>query len=253
MLGILTPRVFMGHAQRRLLRRGTLILAYHKLGKPPPGVKDPFLYDTADDLEEHLRLMRQHGIQHATLDQCAAENFTQPNTCVITFDDGTLDSLKLGVPVFDKYRVRATQFLVSDFLGGRNEWDIRKGDHPAQLMTVAQVREWISAGHAIGSHSRTHRNLRKLSSAEAKEEIAGSKKALEDTFGVPIRHFAYPFGSWNPEIRDFVAEAGYETACSMDFGVASARSHRHSLERAFPISGLRLLAKATHRIARKFG
>jgi peptidoglycan/xylan/chitin deacetylase (PgdA/CDA1 family) len=118
-------------------------------------------------------------------------------------------------------------------------------------MDDAQVRDWLAAGHEIGSHSMTHRNLRHLSLSEAREEIFASKKALEDQFGLEIQHFSYPFGSWNASVRDLVHDAGYQTASTMCFGVNLASTPIYELRRIIPLSSSALLKKICHRLARK--
>ena len=77
----------------------------------------------------------------------------------------------------------------------------------------------------------THPRLTQLDLKAAREEICASKRLLEDTFGVPIRHFCYPYGDWNPAIRDLVAEAGYVTACTTEFGVNKPGDSPLSLKR----------------------
>ncbi len=47
-------------------------------------------------------------------------------------------------------------------------------------------------GHQIGAHTRTHPVLTEIPAARAREEIAASKKALEDRFGFAVKHFCYP-------------------------------------------------------------
>lgn len=248
-LGWVTPRVFMGAAQRRLIGGGVLILAYHKVGAAPPDTRDPFLYESATDFERQLSNLASRGIRNVSLGQFPS--ISQPSV-VITFDDGCLDTLASGLPALNRTGFKAIQFLVSDYLGGRNEWDIRKGDVAAPLMNKSQVLEWVAAGHDIGSHSRTHRNLRHLPEQEAREEILGSKKALEDLFGRGIQHFSYPYGSWNEQVRDLVIEAGYLTASTMDFGVCGPACHPHALKRVFPLSSMALVRKSMHRLRRKF-
>lgn len=118
-------------------------------------------------------------------------------------------------------------------------------------MGVAEVRDWLAAGYEIGSHGLTHRNLAKLALPEAREEIFSSKKRLEDLFGIPIRHFSYPSGRYTPQIRDLVSEAGYQTACTVEFGVNLPSVNRFELRRIFPLSRGEMLGKVIHRLLRK--
>jgi peptidoglycan/xylan/chitin deacetylase (PgdA/CDA1 family) len=251
MLGWLTPYVFLGAAQRRLMIRGLPVLNYHKLGTPPPGTRDPFLYVRPAEFDAQLAALRQLGYVSSALDAFCSSGASPHHQAVITFDDGCRSVLELGLDALSRHQFRAIQFLVAGMLGQRNEWDIRKGDSPEALMDEAQVRAWLQAGHEIGSHSMTHPNLRHLSPAEAREEIFASKKSIEDRFGLEVRHFCYPYGSWNPAVRDLVAEAGYATACTMRFGVSPLSADKFQLSRIVPLSSSELLAKIAHRLARK--
>jgi peptidoglycan/xylan/chitin deacetylase (PgdA/CDA1 family) len=86
-------------------------------------------------------------------------------------------------------------------------------------MDESQVREWLAAGHQIGAHTCTHPRLSQLSDAQANEEISASRKKLEDRFGLPVEHFAYPYGDYNERTVELVRQAGFETAVTMHRGV----------------------------------
>ena len=58
-----------------------------------------------------------------------------------------------------------------------------------------------------------------LTVRDAREEIITSKKKLEDTFGVAVDHFCYPYGDFSPGVRDLVREAGYRSACTTLYGI----------------------------------
>src|SRR5437899_3518051 len=130
-----------------------------------------------------------------------------------------------------RYGMRAIQFLVADRLGGMNEWEVEQGEVQERLMDAAQIREWLAAGHEIGAHTLTHPFLTKISLERAREEISASKKKLEDCFGQPIRHFCYPYGDWNAAVCDLVRAAGYETACTTEFGVNTSATPAFELKR----------------------
>ena len=250
MIGWFSPRVFLGRAQRRLAARGVPVFAYHQLASPPPGAADPFLYVSPRRFEAQLAALRQAGWTCAPLADTLTAGDNAARKAVVTFDDGLASVLEHALPPLARHQFRALEFLVAGLLGRRNEWDIAKGDVPEKLMDAAQVRDWLAAGHDIGSHSMTHRNLRHLDPAAAREEIAGSKRALEDLFGVPVAHFCYPYGRWNDAARDLAGEAGYHTASTLRFGVNTCQTPRLELRRIYPLSSLELLAKAAHRLAR---
>ena len=251
MIGWVSPRVFLGRRQRRLATRGVPVFAYHKIASPPPATADPFLYVSPPRFDRQLAALKQAGWTSASLADTLAVSDNAARKAVLTFDDGMANVLEHALEPLARHQFRAIQFLVPAFLGRLNEWDLAKGDVPEKLMDEAQVRDWLAAGHEIGSHSMTHRNLRHLGPAEAREEIAGSKKALEDRFRVAVRHFCYPFGAWNEAARDLAGEAGYATASTLCFGVNTLHTPRLELRRIFPLSSLELLAKIRHRLARK--
>jgi peptidoglycan/xylan/chitin deacetylase (PgdA/CDA1 family) len=139
--------------------------------------------------------------------------------------------LRHGLEPLAENGFRAIQFLVAGFLGRRSEWQAQYGEVLEPLMDASQVREWLAAGHEIGAHTLTHPWLTRVSELEAREEIRGSRLRLEDLFGVPVRHFCYPYGDWNPAVRDLVQEAGFATACTVEFGVNAAATPHFELRR----------------------
>jgi peptidoglycan/xylan/chitin deacetylase (PgdA/CDA1 family) len=65
----------------------------------------------------------------------------------------------------------------------------------------------------IGGHTVSHPDLSTVDVAQAKTEIVDNKGHLEDLLQVPLRHFAYPYGS-PPAAAGLALELGYETACT---------------------------------------
>ena len=250
MLGWFSNRIFLGAAQRRLIRRGVPVLAYHKIAEPTRGTRDPFLYVSPKRFEEQLTALRRAGLIPDMLDENGRFK-KAAGAAVITFDDGFTSALRNGSEILARHQFRAIQFLVAGSLGKQNHWDVSKGDVPEQLMDDGQIREWLAAGHQIGSHSMTHRNLRHLNPAEMREEIFASKKLLEDRFGAEIRNFCYPYGSWNQPVRDLVIEAGYRSACTLEFGINNANTPMHELRRIYPLSSGETLRKIMDRLARR--
>jgi peptidoglycan/xylan/chitin deacetylase (PgdA/CDA1 family) len=228
-----------------MLRQMGGIYTYHKLASPPQSTLDPFLYVSPGRFEEQLAELRSHGFTSSNIEELAG------GRVVVTFDDGFENVLRNGLEPLSRYGFQGLQYIVSDRIGGQNDWDIEKGDTPERLMDQEQIREWIGAGHAIGSHSRTHRNLRKLSRGEAMSEIVDSKKALEDMFCVAVRHFCHPYGGFTAETRELVMEAGYQSAVTVLPGFNPSGSDRYALRRIIPLSAGEFVAKVIHRVMRK--
>ncbi len=223
----------------------------HKITGPPARTRDPFDYLRPESLDAKLGALRRAGLRSVPLDAFLEGGAAAANGFVVTFDDGYRNVWQHALPILARHEVKAIQFLVAGKLGHQNDWDIAGGEVAEPLMDVAQVRDWLAAGHSIGSHGMNHRILKKLTSNEAREEIAGSRKRLEDTFGVAVRHFCYPSGRYNPQVRDLVREAGYQTACTVEFGVNAQGQSPFELRRISPLYAMELLAKACHRLGRK--
>src|SRR6267378_332580 len=233
MLGSLSARVFLGQAQLRMARRGVPVFAYHKIAAPPRSTIDPFQYVNPQTFDEQLADLRRAGFTSAGLSEIPNAQHNGMLKAVITFDDGCCNAFQNSLEPLARHGFRAIQFLVADYLGRKNEWDIAKGDSEETLMNEQQVRDWLAAGHEIGSHTSTHPNLRHVSAAQAREEISGSRKAL------------------NESVRDLVAAEGYSTACTMRFGVVTGTTPRSELRRIIPLSSMELLRKCQHRMEGK--
>jgi peptidoglycan/xylan/chitin deacetylase (PgdA/CDA1 family) len=149
----------------------------------------------------------------------------------LTFDDGFRDVFENALPTLRAHQFTGIQFLVSTLIGKTNEWQQKAGDVSEPLMDEAQVHDWLAAGQEIGSHTQTHPRLTQLPPPLAREEILASKKSLEDRFGVSIKHFCYPYGDWNDQVRDLAIEAGYQTACTTVTGLNTASESPFSLKR----------------------
>lgn len=214
---------------RELFRQGNPILTYHKLGPRPLRTRLKGLYLSQQLFTRQLEELRAAGFTSAGLEACADSRAAR--SVVITFDDGYVNVLRHGLKPLAAVRFKAIQFLVADLLGKRNEWDLPSGEAPEPMMDAAQVREWLAAGHDIGSHTLTHPFLTQLSVQQAREEITASRKKLEDLFGRSIRHFCYPYGDWNSVVRGLVEAAGYSTACTTEFGVNAEQVDRFALKR----------------------
>lgn len=214
---------------------------------------DPFLYVTPDRFDQQLLALRRAGYTTASLAELAAAPDNCGRKAVITFDDGCQNVFDNGLAVLSRHGFHAIQFIVAGLIGKRNEWAVAKGEVPDPFMDEARIRDWLAAGNEIGSHTSTHPILKRLDLRAAREEIFGSKKKLEDQFGIPVRHFCYPFGKWNEAVRDLVGEAGYMTACTVRFGVNTSATPRLELNRVVPLSAAEWVTKAGHRLAQKMG
>jgi peptidoglycan/xylan/chitin deacetylase (PgdA/CDA1 family) len=88
------------------------------------------------------------------------------------------------------------------------------GDDPEQLatMTWEELRGHAERGVAIGSHGVSHAHLTRLSDAEVRSELAGSREQIELELGRRCTELAYPYGEHDDRVRRLARAAGYERA-----------------------------------------
>jgi peptidoglycan/xylan/chitin deacetylase (PgdA/CDA1 family) len=213
-----------------LFQTGVPVLMYHKIADPPAGARLRGLYVPPKRFARQLAELREAGFVSCPPAD-GRDGHAPHRRVVLTFDDGFHNVWQHAIEPLAAHGFSAIQFLVANFIGRLNQWEMREGELREPLMDVAQVRDWLRAGHRIGSHSLSHPYLTRLSIRDAREEIITSKKKLEDTFGVAVEDFCYPYGNWNEIVRDLVVEAGYRTACSADFGVNTPAVSPFSLRR----------------------
>lgn len=200
------------------IRSAIPILMFHKIGACPVRANMPEFWVSPAGLANLMSDLEQSGFQSVSIKSASQGQSASSPRFVISFDDGYEGALKNGAECIRKHGFTAIQFLVADRLGQLNEWDLGQDTAMERLMDLTQVREWLALGHEIGAHTLTHPRLSEIPLDRAREEIAASKKKLEDLFGAPIRHFAYPYGNYNDEIVKLVEEAGFDTACTTESG-----------------------------------
>ena len=110
--------------------------------------------------------------------------------------------------------------------------------HGKLMLREEQVRELDEAGMEIGAHTVTHPILSNTAPDAARSEIEDSGRRLAEIVRHPVRIFAYPNGKPGVDYRSehvqMVRDAGYATAVTTAWGVATARSDGFQLPRISP-------------------
>ncbi|HKC11426.1 MAG TPA: polysaccharide deacetylase family protein [Vicinamibacteria bacterium] len=134
----------------------------------------------------------------------------------LTFDDGFEDNFTVASPILERFGLRATFFIATGYVGAAGTLDrYRRCCSADRILDWNQVRALQTRGHAIGGHSRTHRELALLTPTEALGEAEGCAQDIEAETGERPRLFCYPRGSENAEVRRLVGRAGFEAACTV--------------------------------------
>jgi peptidoglycan/xylan/chitin deacetylase (PgdA/CDA1 family) len=153
-------------------------------------------------------------------------------TVALTFDDGFLDVAESALPILSERGFQATVFVSPAVTDGRASFAWYRDQPPPPLLTWEDIVELDRDGTLrFEAHSLTHPNLPALDEAAAKEEIAGSKRELENRLGRVVRAFSYPSGLFGEREQSIVADAGFRIALSCEPGVNKRSTDRFALRR----------------------
>lgn len=183
---------------------------------------------TPNVFEQHLKSFREAHYETYFMqevpDLISGKIQSQPDkSVVLTFDDGYEDFYTNVFPLLKKYHMRATLYVIYDFIGRRG------------FVTKEQVQELIDSNLVeIGSHTFDHLYLKSVSDVVAKKQIIDSKKAFEDEFHTKIYTFAYPYGAMSPQAIQDTKDAGYTAAVSVIPGVMQSKDNLYFLSRIRP-------------------
>jgi peptidoglycan/xylan/chitin deacetylase (PgdA/CDA1 family) len=163
-----------------------------------------------NSFELQMKLMRKMGYQ--TINFSGLKKNIKKKNFIITFDDGYENLITNAFPILKKLEFSATCFVVTNMLNKYNVWDENRSDYKKmKLMNIDQIYEWVSNGFEIGSHTKDHLDLTSLDINKKKEQIIDSKNFINQSLGIKITSFAYPFGSFDDETIKIVQE-NYEYA-----------------------------------------
>ncbi len=136
----------------------------------------------------------------------------------LTFDDGLRDFSQNACPVLERHGFRAIVYLPTGAVGRFEDWP---GAHsPAlPLMSWGEIRRHCAEGHLFGGHSVSHADLNALEAETLEAELRVSREEIEDRLGVPVRHFAPPYGRADRRVRQAISRH-YKTSVSTRLGSA---------------------------------
>jgi peptidoglycan/xylan/chitin deacetylase (PgdA/CDA1 family) len=160
-------------------------------------------------------------------------NLSDERMVALTFDDGYSDFYDNAYPVLKMYRYPSTVFLVTDFIGKENLWDYQELNIRKRLLDWDQIIEMREHRVAIGSHTRKHPFMNKLSIGEIENELFGSKAALEERLNLPVEFFCYPYGHYDERAVATAKRAGYIGATTMNRGLIHRGDDPFEIRRSF--------------------
>lgn len=191
-----------------------------------------------DTFEEVVPLFRRHGV---------------PITLFVTtgIPDGTLPLWWIGLEdtIFtrdfvlvdgERHETDTTERKIATYLSLQARWDGPGAPgHYARFAADNGVdTEAVHWKHAItwdmlsqlatdplveiGSHTVSHPRVSTLSDEEASRELAGSRSRLREKLGLPVKHFAFPYGrrkDCGPRDFEIARQAGYGSVATTTKGL----------------------------------
>jgi len=149
----------------------------------------------------------------------------------LTFDDGYRELHTVVLPGLAARAVPFHVFLVSEYAGRDNTWDLSLGRRPFRHLSWDEVAEMGARGVTFGSHGATHADLTRLALESVRSELVRSKTEIECRLKRPVRTLSYPFGRYREEVKRAARDAGYEAAFSLYPSHANARFDRYAIRR----------------------
>jgi len=129
----------------------------------------------------------------------------------LTFDDGYASLAEHVYPVLADVGFTATTFLITDYVGRANTWDVRYTWRRLAHLGWDSIGHWQERGFGFASHTASHPRLTWLPDAEAAAELERSRETLRHRLGSQAaRAVAYPFGARDARIERLARAAGYE-------------------------------------------
>jgi peptidoglycan/xylan/chitin deacetylase (PgdA/CDA1 family) len=276
-------------AVRAWHRRGCRILVYHRFGEDHTKLAAQC---------EHIRRYYQPVSLGQVVESLQGGPMLPDDAVAVTIDDGYRDFLLHGQPVFSRYEIPATVFVITGFIDRElwPWWDqltymfrrtrraeisfsgaklpisgdilrvidsvtqplkrLSRGQRSAKIAELQQqlevelpkeapseyeplswdeVRRLNAQGVEFGGHTRTHPILSSISDeVELEEEIAASKRRLDEQLGFPSLHFAYPNGTsadYNPQTVAAIKQSGFASAVTLGRKFNFAGADRFQLAR----------------------
>jgi peptidoglycan/xylan/chitin deacetylase (PgdA/CDA1 family) len=209
------------------------VLCFHKLSRR-------FLFEGTWTTPLHFAAIIDHlrGRGYAFIDEArylALLDAPEPGASrfiFLTFDDGYAETIDSAHEILAERGIPLHVFLVSDFAGRENTWDLSLGRPATQHLGWERVRELAGKGVTFGSHTATHADSTRVPYDAYVAELRRSRHDIEAATGKPVRTLSYPFGRCNERCVNAAREAGFDAAFSLYPDGSNDEVNRYALRRA---------------------
>lgn len=211
-----------------------VILLYHHVATDTP----PSTSISPADFTGHLQYLKDNNFNVIALDHMLdslrSGQSIPDKSVAITFDDGYISIYTEAFPLLQSFGYPFTLFLSTGPIN----------NNQANYMNWDQVREMAEAGTVIANHMIDHPYmLEREAGLDEQQWLQGLRQELlqaEETIatetGQSHRFLAYPYGEFNPAIKDMLAEEGF-VGLAQNSGAVGAGSDFLALPR-FPLASI---------------
>lgn len=197
------------------------ILMYHEIGEP----EGPWgnLYVSEENFTKQMDWLNSQG--YTTISMRDLEKNRQgvlrlpAKPVIVTFDDGYASMYDFVFPLMKDKGLSGTFYLYPDKFSTWNS------------LLPEQVREMSAEKMEIGSHSKSHADMTKISRERLIKELVESKRILEDITGKKIESFCYPAGRYSPVVIEELKNAGYKSAVTTKYGFYNSNESIYEIKR----------------------
>jgi len=186
-----------------------MILAYHRVN---PWYPEDALTVLPENFERQIKYLLKRFNSVSAEDYFSGGSKDISGSLLITFDDGYADNLWHAMPVLKKLGIKPVIFLTVNYIGKKEIFSRYKDKEKDRFLDWGEVKEMSAEGVVFGSHSLSHPHLPQIDGNSLRNEVAGSKKEIEDRTGRESAIFCYPYGDFNERVIDAVEKAGYKGA-----------------------------------------
>lgn len=201
-----------------------------------------------NDLEEHVAYFLEQGyhiISLEELDEILTKEEKRKDTdgdngldlhikyMCITMDDGYFSNYLHAYPVFQKYQVPASIFLITDSI--TNQTGVKK-------LTWANVKEMGQKGKVrVYNHTCNHVPVDKTTTEDFVDAALQAEDAIDHYVAaqrIRTKALAYPNGKNTPELQEALMEEGFSMLFTVDPGVIHRGTKRSAIPRIMVSSGM---------------
>jgi len=191
------------------------VLLYHDFRAPNEASKDNFAV-AREDFAKQMRYLSDNGFEGVSLERLAVVLASSKERgragsasrakVVLTFDDNDVSHYDFVLPLLRGMDFTGTFFVTVNDVGKDRQMD------------WAMIRGLAESGMAVGSHGLVHTFLPAFDDQTLADDMAASKRILEDNTGKRVDSLSVPQGFYDRRVLNAARSAGFRTVCASDAG-----------------------------------